>query len=249
MAYGNTFRRGEMKFVLDRAHYLELLDAISDRMTEDKYGLHTICNIYCDTDDYRLIRTSVEKPRYKEKLRLRCYGTPREDSLSFLEIKKKFKGIVYKRRVELPYGEALRYISGGEKPNIRSQQLDEIDYMIRYYGLKPKIVICYDRRAFFGNEDREFRLTFDTAVRSRVTDLDLARGDHGEPLTDGDTYIMEVKSAGGIPLWLTEILSRRRIYKQSFSKYGNIYRQSLLDLDDLHNPDDPHHEEYTEKED
>ena len=244
MAYGNTFRRGEMKFVLDKVHYLELLDAISDRMTEDKYGLHTICNIYCDTDDYRLIRTSVEKPKYKEKLRLRCYGAPTDDSLAFIEIKKKFKGIVYKRRVEMPYKQALSYVNGGAKPDIRSQQLDEIDYMIHLYGLKPKIVICYDRRAFFGNEDREFRLTFDTSVRSRTYDLDLRSGDYGENLIDDNTYIMEIKAAGGIPLWMVELLSERKIYKQSFSKYGNIYKQSLLDLDELNTYDITEKEEH-----
>ncbi len=244
MAYENTFRRGEMKFVLDKAQYLELLDAVSDRMTEDKYGLHTICNIYCDTDDYRLIRTSVEKPKYKEKLRLRCYGTPTDDSPAFIEIKKKFKGIVYKRRIALPYRQAFSYISGGDKPDITSQQLEEIDYMLHRYQLKPKIVICYDRRAFYGNEDREFRMTFDTAVRSRDHDLDLTNGDYGALLADRDTYIMEIKAAGGIPLWMVKLLSERKIYKQSFSKYGNIYKQSLLDLDELSTDDITEKEEH-----
>ncbi len=231
MAYGNTFRRGEIKFILNEEQYNMMLSAISDRMTEDKYGKHTICNIYCDTDDWRLIRTSIEKPKYKEKLRLRCYGTPNDSSITFIEIKKKFKGIVYKRRVQLTYKEAFNYINNGIKPDIHSQQLDEIDYMISYYGLKPKIVICYDRRAFFGNEDNEFRMTFDTAVRSRTDALDLRNGDYGSPLTDDGHYVMEVKAAGGVPLWLVKILSENNIYKQSFSKYGNIYIRSLLDID------------------
>lgn len=226
-AYGNTFRRKELKFVLDEKQYNVMLTAIEPYMTADKYGRHTICNIYCDTDDSRLIRTSIEKPIYKEKLRLRCYGTPTDDSISFLEIKKKFKGIVYKRRIKLSYKEAYNYLFCGVLPQQKSQQLDEINYMIGYYGLKPKLVLCYDRIAFFGKEDNEFRITFDTAVRSRTDDLDLRNGSSGELLSKTPQYIMEIKSAGGAPMWLTETLSAAKIYRTGFSKYGNIYKKQI----------------------
>lgn len=232
MAYGNTFMRREMKFILSAEQYAAVRAAIAPYVTEDKYGKHTICNIYCDNDNFDLIRKSLDKPVYKEKLRLRSYGTATDDSTAFLEIKKKFKGVVYKRRVELPYKTALDYLTRGIEPNFESQQLSEIDYMIKRNSLKPKIVICYDRRAFFGNEDREFRITFDSNIRSRTTDLDLRSGDYGEPLYGQPFRVMEIKVAQAMPLWMTRILSELKIYQGSFSKYGSIHRAAVAQNND-----------------
>ncbi|MGN0649782.1 MAG: polyphosphate polymerase domain-containing protein [Oscillospiraceae bacterium] len=226
MAYSNTFKRTEVKYLLTCSQYLAVRQALAPYMTEDCYGKHTICNIYCDSDNNDLIRTSLEKPVYKEKLRLRTYGTPKSGSTAFLEIKKKFKGTVYKRRAELKYDEAWNYLMHGTPPAEHSQQLDEIDYMIKRLGLKPKIVICYDRRAFFANDDREFRVTFDSCVRSRTTRLDLRNGDSGERLACAPDYIMEIKVSGAMPLWITRILSELGIYHGSFSKYGSIFLNS-----------------------
>lgn len=223
MAYQNTFRRKEVKYLLTRGQYLAVREALAPYMTEDKYGKHTICNIYFDNDNFDIIRTSLEKPVYKEKLRLRTYGTPKSGDAAFVEIKKKFKGTVYKRRAELRYDEAWNYLAHGVPPHERSQQLDEIDYMITHGGLKPKTVICYDRRALYANADSEFRVTFDSGVRSRTDRLDLRNGDSGERLECAPDYIMEIKVSGAMPLWITDILSGLGIYQGSFSKYGSIY--------------------------
>lgn len=237
MAYGNTFKRSELKFVLSEEQYRAVRRAIEPYMTADKYGRHSICNIYCDTDNSDLIRISLDKPVYKEKLRLRTYGAANDDSPSFLEIKKKYDGVVYKRRVSLPYKSAFDYINGGAFPDGDSlsfrdrQQLSEIDYMIKRLSLKPKIVICYDRRAFFGNDDRELRVTFDGCIRWRTDDIDLRKGDGGTPLINQPFCVMEIKIAAAMPLWLTKILSELKIYHSSFSKYGSIYRNSLLHSD------------------
>ncbi len=230
MAYGNTFKRREMKFLLDERQYAAVREAISPYMTEDCYGKHTICNIYCDSDNDDLIRESLDKPLYKEKLRLRAYGGRMESDEGdcFLEIKKKFNGVVYKRRVKLPYKAALDYINGGEPPE-RSQQMAEIDYLIHRAQLKPKIVICYDRRAFFGNDDAEFRITFDGNIRSRTDELDLRAGDRGEYLEGQPCRVMEIKIAHSMPMWMTKILSELELYCGSFSKYGSIYRARLSD--------------------
>ena len=179
MAYGNTYKRHELKFVLSEQQYRAVREAISPYMTADEYGRHSILNIYCDSENSELIRLSLGKPVYKEKLRLRTYGTATDDGDSFLEIKKKFKGVVYKRRVKLPYKTAFYYITSGQLPQSENfsvkdrQQLAEIDYLMKRLSLKPKIVICYDRRAFYGNEDSEFRITFDGNIRYRTDNLDL----------------------------------------------------------------------------
>lgn len=228
MAYANTFKRREMKFLLDEARYNILLGCISEFMTEDDYGRHTILNIYLDNRNNDLIRSSLGKPVYKEKLRLRAYGQHAEDdSHAFLEIKKKFRGITYKRRFELTYKELHDYITDGKAPSVRGQVFEEIDYLIREKSLKPKIVICYDREAYYGNDDKEFRLTFDGNIRYRRSDLDLRSGDHGDRLETQPFAVMEVKSAGAIPLWLVKILSEQKIYHGSFSKYGSIFMNEI----------------------
>lgn len=227
-AYANTFKRREMKFLLSEEQYKALLGVISEHMTEDEFGRHTILNIYLDNRNNDLIRSALGKPVYRAKLRLRTYGAEINDgSHAFLEIKKKYRGITYKRRFELTYKELHDYITDGAVPKTRGQVFEEIDYMIRRMSLRPKIVICYDREAYYGNDDREFRLTFDGNIRFRRDDLDLRHGDRGEYLSTQPYTVMEVKSAGAIPLWLVRALSANRIYSGSFSKYGSIFAGEL----------------------
>lgn len=196
-------------------------------MTEDKYGLHTICSIYFDTDDDRLIRNSIERPLYKEKLRLRSYGVPtNDDSEVFLELKKKYKGIVYKRREALTLFAAESYIQNGLFP-ADSQIFREINYFRSYYSAYPKIFIAYDRIAMAGNSDTNLRMTFDFRIRCRRNDLDLQAGDHGTELLSSGSVLMEIKIPGAMPLWLCSALSQLKLYPVSFSKYGQFYIKEL----------------------
>lgn len=224
---GDIFNRVEKKYKLNKNQYKILLEKLKDYMLPDEYGKYTICNLYFDTDNYDLIRKSIEKPVYKEKLRLRSYGIPTEDSKSFLEIKKKYKGVVYKRRITLPLKESLDYIETGNKSN-DNQIFNEIEYLKNFYNAYPRIYLSYDRIAFKGIENPSFRLTFDTNITCRDYDLDLRLGSYGTKLLDDDTYLMEVKILGSIPLWFSHILSDLKIYPSSFSKYGEYYKKDLL---------------------
>lgn len=231
VSYANTFKRHEMKFLLNEEQFNLISEKIQPFMTADSYGIDTILNIYLDNENNDVVRTSLGKPAYKEKLRLRGYGTVSDNSEAFLEIKKKFRGIVYKRRLELPYKQLHEYITNGVPPQISEQNrqvFEEIDYFIGRLELSPAIVLCYDRQAFFGNDDREFRLTFDGNIRNRRTDLDLRKGDFGELLSNQPFRVMEVKSAGGVPMWLVKILSENKIYNGHFSKYGNVFQNEIL---------------------
>ena len=231
MAYANTFKRKEMKFLLDEEQFQKLIKEIGPYMTADEFGVHTIMNIYFDNDNNDVITHSLSKPVYKEKLRLRAYGNAAKDSdNAFLEIKKKYRGVVYKRRLSMTYKELFEYGESGIIPDVPksdTQVFSEIEYFRKRLGLKPKIVICYDRQAFFGNEDNEFRLTFDGNIRSRRSDVDLRKGDFGELLVNQPYRVMEIKSAGAVPLWLVKFLSENKIYTGSFSKYGNIFLNEI----------------------
>lgn len=229
MKSNNIFERVEKKYLLTGKEYELLIEGLAPHMEMDEYGLHTICNIYYDTDNFELVRTSIDKPVYKEKLRLRSYGIPSDTSKVFLEIKKKYKGIVYKRRVSMTLEESKRYLTHGIRPAENCQILREIDYFMKFYTPIPKVYLAYDRIAFYGKEDSDIRITLDQNIRSRMEELDLAKGDYGKSLLDKDNYLMEIKVPTAYPLWLADILSDLRIYPASFSKYGNVYKEQLLE--------------------
>ena len=219
-----VFNRYEKKYLMPESIYLELRNRLKPYMQTDEYGLHTICNIYYDTPDFELIRRSIEKPVYKEKLRLRSYGIPKMDSTVFLEVKKKYQKVVNKRRIPLTLQEAYDYVEKGIRPQKESQILNEIDFFLKRYPLQRGVYLAYDRIALFQKDDHDFRVTFDHNIRSRQMDMGLEKGDAGKLLLPEDYYLMESKIMGASPLWFTEILSELKIYPVSFSKYGNIYK-------------------------
>ncbi|MEG2118906.1 MAG: polyphosphate polymerase domain-containing protein [Pseudoflavonifractor sp.] len=221
-----VFNRYEKKYIMPEAIYHELRSKLRAHMQEDEYGLHTICNIYYDTPDYALIRRSIERPVYKEKLRLRSYGIPTPDSKVFLEIKKKYQKIVNKRRIQLTLQEAYDYLEKGIRPQKDCQILREIDFFLQRYPLQRGLYLAYDRIALFDRQDHDFRVTFDQNIRSRSSYMGLEEGDGGELLLPEGYYLMESKVLGATPLWFTEILSALSIYPVSFSKYGNIYKKA-----------------------
>ena len=188
-----VFNRYEKKYLMPEKIYEELRYRLKTYMEEDKYGLHTICNIYYDTKDSLLIRRSIEKPKYKEKLRLRSYGIPNLDSHVFLEIKKKYRKVVNKRRIELTLKEAYDYVERGIRPGLEGQILNEIDFFLKRYPLEKSLYLAYDRIALFGKEDNQFRITFDQNIRSRRTFMGLENGDKGKLLLPGHYYLMESK--------------------------------------------------------
>lgn len=229
--YIGVFKRVEKKFVIDEFQFKYLINAIGSLMTEDKYGESIISNIYFDTKNFRLIRDSLTKPVYKEKLRLRGYGEVTDSSNVFVEIKKKFKGVVYKRRINLKYCDALDYLYYDIPLRSETQISREIDWFRNYYtGLEPKMFISYDRQAFYSKEDPQLRITFDTDITWRNYDLDLRAGVYGQVMTNPGQYVMEIKFANAMPLWLCRILSELKIYKTSYSKYGNAFLQMQKQL-------------------
>lgn len=197
-------------------------------MLPDKYGRTTIRNIYFDTDDYRLIRRSLEKPVYKEKLRLRSYAQATGDATVFAELKKKYEHTVYKRRVSLCERDAMAWLAGKGAMPENTQITREIDYFIRFYGdLKPTVFLSYEREAYYDKDEGDFRVTFDEHILARSTDQNLCHPVYGTPILPEGGVLMELKCTKGLPLWIVDVLSRERIYKTSFSKYGAAY-QTLI---------------------
>lgn len=232
-----VFNRYEKKFIITDDVYRSIKPLLEEYMEVDEHSrngdFYTICNIYYDTEDNEIIRKSIEKPTYKEKLRLRSYGVVSPKDKVFLEIKKKFNGCVNKRRTSITLEDSYRYLETKQKPNARNlmnkQILEEIDYFIQKYPtLQPALFLSYDRNAMFGKEDKNFRITFDTNILTRRYDLGLDYGVYGEPLLSKDQWIMEVKIDHAAPLWFAKLLSEYKIYPVSFSKYGMEYQKMVL---------------------
>lgn len=225
MAYQAVFKRYELKYMLASEQKEKILEAMAPYMQLDKYGRTIIRNIYFDTANYRLVRHSIEKPAYKEKLRIRSYGQADAGSAVFVELKKKYKNVVYKRRVSLPEEKAMKWVSRERHCNINTQISKEIDYFLDYYEtIHPVVFLSYERDAFYSIDGSDFRVTFDDAILCRQEELSLESKVYGMPILPEGMILMEIKCSGGIPLWMAHVLSEEHIYKTSYSKYGTAYQ-------------------------
>lgn len=228
MAYQATFKRYEIKYLLTQQQKQAVLQAMQPYMKLDQYGRTTIRNIYYDTDTYRLIRRSLEKPAYKEKLRIRSYQAVAPEDPVFVELKKKYKSVVYKRRLTLPDTQAKDSFENGSPLPVHSQIAEEIEYFLSYYeSLRPTVFLSYEREAFYSLDDSDFRVTFDENILYRTCDLSLGSEIYGTPLLDKGETLMEIKTAGGLPLWMSHELNRLKVYHTSFSKYGSAYQDLM----------------------
>ncbi|MBQ1603053.1 MAG: polyphosphate polymerase domain-containing protein [Oscillospiraceae bacterium] len=223
-----VMKRYEMKYILDPEQTGFLIKGLEGHMRPDAYGLTSVASLYYDTPDHLLARRSIEKPCFKEKIRLRSYGMATEQTPVYLELKRKADGIVYKRRVQTTVPLVRQFFDGDGDICAKGQINSEIRYFRDYYkSLVPACLIIYDRVAYF-EPDGDLRLTLDYAPRYRVTDLNLTKSMSGTLLLPEGSTILEIKVQGAMPLWLADLLSRGEIYKTSFSKYGAAYTEQLM---------------------
>ena len=238
MGYQAVFKRYEIKYIVTSEQKDRILKAMEPYMEPDKYGRSTVRNVYYDTDDFILARHSIAKPDFKEKLRVRSYSRADAESTVFVELKRKFDGVVYKRRIGLPEKDAMKWMAGSNDPAVINetakespQVANEIEYFKGLYsGLRPALYLSYDREAYRMKKGTSaadggsgFRVTFDSNILCREYDLSLRSEAYGTSILKDGMFLMELKCPGAIPMWMTKVLSEERIYKTSFSKYGTAY--------------------------
>lgn len=221
--YGKSFKRHEIKYLITINQYINLMNYLSDKVEKDVFYKSTIYNVYYDTDNFELIRKSIEKPIYKEKLRIRSYDKPTLDSSVYVELKKKYDHIVYKRREKIAYKYVLNnsFLEGAET------QIDrEIKYFNDFYGgLTPKMFLSYEREAYYFKTDKQIRITFDTNIKYRTENVNLLPSNSDIKLLSNNLVLMELKVPFSIPYDLAKYLSSEKIFKTPFSKYGTAYKQ------------------------
>jgi hypothetical protein len=232
-----SFNRFEKKYILPENVALNLISEFLPHINKDEHSLalpyYTICNIYYDTIDDSIIKTSVSKPSYKEKLRLRCYCDSKDSDIAFIEIKKKLNGFVNKRRSKISVRDAKQLINEKVMPIRKdyhnTQVLNEIYFYVKDKELVPRIVLSYDRKAYVDIDNPNVRITFDKNIKARRKDLSLNRSIEDENVLDENFLIMEIKTNASIPMWLTDILTKNHIFSSSFSKYGTEYFEYLIE--------------------
>ena len=222
-----TFRRREKKFLLDQTQYQHFLEQTSPFLKRAEYFESVIQSVYYDTQTDALIRRSIERPLYKEKLRVRKYLGTENDPLVYIELKKKFEGIGYKRRALADWNELNeKGLSGC------SYSCEQIGKEIRqfakvYPDLHPRMRIKTTRHSYVDKEDPDIRITFDFNVTYSDEDLNILEFNEGKELLPDGTVILEVKVPENLPLRYTKILTGEKIYRRPFSKYGTAYLKEL----------------------
>lgn len=228
MDFQYVFKRYEYKYLITQKQKDLFLVSMKDYIRADEYGQSTICNVYFDTPDYIIARQSIEKPIYKEKLRMRSYGKATKDQLIFIELKKKYQSVVYKRRICLREEEAMHYFGHYHLIEKHNQIALEIDYACQFYqNLLPMIYLSYQRTAYYAKNDPDLRITFDQHIIYRDYDISLCSTEDGQAILDENMVLMEIKVKDAIPLWLCHFLSEHHIYRTSFSKYGIAYQNII----------------------
>lgn len=221
------FKRFEKKYIIDKVQKDLLTHLIEGKLEADDRCKYTLRNLYYDTDNYDLIRASIEKPVYKEKLRLRMYQGADVSTTSFIELKKKVDGIVFKRRLKLNMLDAISFLAGGISPIVEPSDIStlmEIEHFLHNNKVMPKAYITYDRYCLKGISEPDFRMTFDSNIMYQNTDSEFYSLTDTKPIIEPDNTIMEIKTPTSIPIWLSKIMSELEIYPTSFSKYGMAYK-------------------------
>lgn len=224
-----TFKRYEKKYLLTPDEYARIRARLDAYIEPDEFFSSTVCSVYYDTEDFEFIRRSIDAPVYKEKLRLRSYNVPSAEDGVFLELKRKFKGLVYKRRVMLPEADARRYLAGELPSPGGGQIMHELDWFLANNDVKARVFIACDREAYRARDDAELRITFDKSIRWRQTELELTVGSHGEELLPPGYVLMEIKMPDAAPMWLAHMLSEDGLFPRGFSKYGETYKNKIAD--------------------
>lgn len=229
-----TFKRYEYKYLIDESQYRAMLAALEKTATPDKYCVggktYGLYNLYCDTDCFDVIRHSVSKPNFKQKLRIRSYVPhPADTDTVFVELKKKFDGCVNKRRAVMTFLQAKTLIKTGKGHRtgdfLTDQVIYELERYLAQYRVYPRVSVSYQRSAFFLNEDKNIRITFDTQVKAALL------GSEPEKLVPDGVYLMEIKINEKLPLWLIGVLSANKIYRRGFSKYGTYFNNYIAGKD------------------
>jgi len=234
--------RYELKYILNRSQYEQVVDALADYMETDSYsegGRYLVTSLYYDTANYKAYWEKINGHRFRRKVRVRVYNAHMvsPDSPCFVEIKQRTNKTLQKKRVTLPYSSAVALCGSGEETNVPSETdqavIQEVLYLSNTLQLQPACVVSYDRLAFNGSQyDPGLRVTFDTNLKCRTHDLTLLSQGYANNyfFVPPQWCVMEVKVNLRAPYWLTRVISRYHCTLRRISKYCTALEQSITML-------------------
>lgn len=222
----DTFRRSELKYLCSDEEAEQFYRKIQEHIHPDLYYQYTVHSVYLDNDQNMFAIYSLNHPKYKAKLRLRSYSNPLKDDIVYLELKKKWNGIVYKNRIELTYRQAMDYLDYNVSLSVSNGTTREIDYLLKYANPEQRVTLLYDRTCWQGKDEEDLRITFDRRIRYRMNDISLVETGLEKELLKNQV-MMEIKAEYRYPLWLVHALREMNFKPVSFSKYGNVYRRNF----------------------
>ena len=230
--------RYELKYVLDRSQYEQVVAGLATHMEPDPHsegGRYLVTSLYYDTADYKAYWDKIDGHRFRRKVRVRVYNVQMisPDSLCFVEIKQRTNKTLQKKRIILPYSSAIALCGSGTGTDGNTEAdravIDEVLYLFNTLRLQPACIVSYDRLAFNGGAyDPGLRVTFDTNLKCRTHDLTLLSQGYAENdfFVPPQWCVMEVKVNARVPYWLTGVISRYRCTLRRISKYCTALEHS-----------------------
>ncbi|GAA4239911.1 hypothetical protein GCM10022254_62620 [Actinomadura meridiana] len=244
----HAFNRYEIKYLVDAAKVDDLRDELDRRLDRDDHsGDHGygVWSVYYDTRALRFYWEKIEGLRFRRKLRVRHYGdrfAVDADTPVFVEIKQRVNRVTQKRRVQVPYRDALRLCDGRELVEHDPSQrafLEEVLGLVSRLDLCATTMTGYQRQAFVGRDaDVGLRVTLDQRIRGRDRDFHLAAETGNRFVVPPHTAILEVKANDRVPYWLTDLTAERNLQVARVSKYcQSVEAHGLAPRSIFHVPD------------
>ncbi|MEU8039206.1 polyphosphate polymerase domain-containing protein [Streptosporangium sp. NPDC049078] len=244
----HAFNRYEIKYLVETSEAVTLRKEIEQRLDRDRHSGqegYGIWSVYYDTRQLRFYWEKIEGLRFRRKLRVRHYGdrfTLRDDTPVFVEIKQRVNRVTQKRRVSLPYRDALRLCDGRQmvehEPSQRAFLQEVLDLSLRL-DLRAVAMTGYTRHAYVGRDaDVGLRVTFDNRVRGRDRDFHLGADAENRLIVPAHMSIVEVKANERVPYWLTDLTAKRNLQVVRVSKYcQSVEAHGLAPRSVFHIPD------------
>ncbi|WP_344487955.1 polyphosphate polymerase domain-containing protein, partial [Nonomuraea monospora] len=225
----HAFNRYEIKYLVDMNEAVALREEIAQRLDRDRHSGdkgYGIWSVYYDTRQLRFYWEKIEGLKFRRKLRVRHYGdrfAVEDDTPVFVEIKQRVNRVTQKRRVRLPYRDALRLCNGRQMvehdPSQRAFLEEVLDLVLRL-DLRPIAMTGYQRHAYMGRDaDVGLRVTFDQRIRGRDRDFHLGADAENRLIVPAGKSIVEVKANDRVPYWLTDLTAKRNLQVVRVSKY------------------------------
>jgi SPX domain protein involved in polyphosphate accumulation len=224
--------RFELKYLTRFDTYQRIIRQLDPYAERDGYagelGRYSIISLYYDSPELACYWDKINGVPYRNKLRIRQYGSMAGSDDAYIEVKQKLLASIRKIRTRMKLTQAYDLLAAAHQRAETSEVIDRspedevlnhVMYLRSLYNLEPKAIISYEREPYVGRYDHHLRMTFDLNLRSRAEDLRLESGPWGKYIMSPDIVLVEMKVDGRIPEWFISLVAEHNLEPCRFSKY------------------------------